>query len=176
MYDDTSHDVFIAYTSFCRRTVRTRFIYCLRQVLCFISFRTKLSTTLHFQWFLSLKCHSFSVTDKNIFVSYFTKLCKGLADKVSCFSNFVMFRKDRGFIWFCQYINQLHASFPDASVLVVVPPGESIHSGLCFVLLGSRNACRESGTEVAGKGTAWSSPMRWRHQANFITSFLRRAK
>lgn len=160
----------IADTSFARRSVKTRWIHCLRHVLCFISFRTKLSATLPFQRFLSLKCHSFNFTGKNVSVSCFTKLCRGLVDKISCLSSFLMLCKDRGFIWFCQYINQLHASFPDASVLVVVPPGESVHSGLCFVLLGSRNACRESGTEVAGKRTAWPSPIRWKYRPGSITS------
>ena len=73
-------------------------------------------------------------------------------------------------------LNRLHASFPDVSILVFVPPGESVHSRLCFVFPCSRNACRESGTEVAEKGTAWPSPIRRRYRPGFITSFLRRAK
>jgi len=95
------------YTSFRRRTVKTRLIHCLRHVLCFISFRTKLSATLLFQWFLSLKCHSFNFTGKNVFGSYFTKLCRGLVDKVSCLSSFVMLRKEGGFlriVWPCIFL------------------------------------------------------------------------
>lgn len=167
-YDDTSHDVSIAYTSFCRRIVRTRLTHCLMHVLCFISLRTTLSATLLFQWFLSLRCHSLIFLARVFLVPI-------LRNSVADLSTVVQTLKGFAPLEFCQYINQLHAQFPDASVLVVVPHGGSIHSGLCFVLLGRRNACGESGTEVAGQGTALPSPLRWRHRVGFIITFPRRA-
>jgi hypothetical protein len=82
-YDDTSHNVSIASSPFSRRAARTRLIYCIRHVLCFIGFRTKLPAILFFLWFLSLRCHPFSFTGKNVFGLYFTKLCSGLVDNSS---------------------------------------------------------------------------------------------